>query len=264
MVGPLYRQIAEDLRRQIDTGLLAANDKLPTEDELMTQHHASRNTVRAAIKDLTTRGIVQTRHGIGTFVADQLNPIVTTLTSDPKTGSGGGEGWVYTAEVKESNRVAESRGLTVEIQLARPEVAASLRLSSDIQVISRHERRYVDDKPWSLQTSFYPKHLAEVAPRLLDASSIKDGTVAYLRECGIQQAGYRDSIGWRTPEHDETSFFGLPVDGHIQVVEIFRVAFDQKQRRVRLTITVYRADSNRFMINVGDVPLSENLQVDDD
>lgn len=264
MVGPLFRQIAEDLRRQIDEGVLVENEKLPTEDQLIELHHASRNTVRAAIKDLTTRGIVQTRHGIGTFVTEQLRPIVTTLTTDPKTGSGGGEGLVYTAEVKQSGRVAESRGLKVEIQLARPQVADSLRLSGDIQVISRHERRYVDDKPWSLQTSFYPKDLAEAAPRLLDAASIEEGTVAYLRRSGIQQAGYRDSIGWRTPEPEEISFFGLPVDGHIQVVEIFRVAFDQKERRVRLTITVYRADSNRFVINVGDVPLSENLQVDDD
>jgi hypothetical protein len=44
------------------------------------------------------------------------------------------------------------------------------------------------------------------------------------------------------------------------MVEIYRVAFDQEQRRVRLTITVYRADRNRFVINNGDVPASEAMQ----
>jgi GntR family transcriptional regulator len=264
MPGPLYRQIAEDLRRQIDEGQLAESEQLPTEDQLIESYHASRNTVRAAIKDLTTRGIVQTRHGIGTFVIEQLRPIVTTLTTDPETGSGGGEGLVYTAEVEKSGRIPATGGLRLEIQPARPEVADSLRIPVNADVISRHQRRYVDETPWSLQTSFYPMQLAEKAPRLLNAVNIDEGTVAYLRECGIQQAGYRDSIEVRTPQPEEISFFQLPVDGHIQVVEIFRVAFDQKQRRVRLTITVYRADSNRFVINVGDVPLSENLQVDDD
>lgn len=33
-----------------------------------------------------------------------------------------------------------------------------------------------------------------------------------------------------------------------EVIEIFRVAFDQHQNRVRLAVTVYRADRNRFII----------------
>jgi hypothetical protein len=61
----------------------------------------------------------------------------------------------------------------------------------------------------------------------------------------------------RTPSETETSFFGLPVDGRIQVVEIYRVAFDEEASRIRLTITVYRADRNRFMIKVGKVPATE-------
>jgi hypothetical protein len=43
------------------------------------------------------------------------------------------------------------------------------------------------------------------------------------------------------------------------MTEIYRVGFDQHENRVRLTITVYRADRNRFVINVGDVPISEGL-----
>jgi GntR family transcriptional regulator len=38
------------------------------------------------------------------------------------------------------------------------------------------------------------------------------------------------------------------------VFEIYRVAFDQNGGRFRLTITVYPADRNRFVINVGKVP----------
>jgi GntR family transcriptional regulator len=48
----------------------------------------------------------------------------------------------------------------------------------------------------------------------------------------------------------------VPTDGRIQVIEIFRLAFDQHQNRLRLTVTVYRADRNRFIINVGSTPIS--------
>lgn len=259
VTGPLYRQIAEELRREIESGELRPGGQLPTEDELMVAHHASRNTVRGAIRELTIRGLVNTLHGKGSFVAEQVNPIVTTLTTDPASGRGGGEGFVYTAEVAASGRTATTSGLRVELQRAIGEVAESLRIPAGSGVINRHEQRFVDGRPWSLQTSFYPRSLVERAPRLLDPEALEEGTVAYLRQCGIEQAGYRDAIEVRSPDPTETEFFDLPADGRIQVIEIFRVAFDQDQNRVRLTVTVYRADRNRFIINIGNVPVSESL-----
>jgi GntR family transcriptional regulator len=263
MAGPLYRQIADRIRLRIETHELKDGTRLPTEDELMKAHHASRNTVRAALRELTTRGLVYTLHGKGTFVAEQVRPIVTTLTSDPKTGRGGGEGFVYTAEVAASGRSATTGDPRVEIRKAGPAISHRLEISEDEEVISRHQRRYVDGRPWSLQTSYYPRSLSRRAPRLLDTDDLNEGTVVYLAECGIQQAGYQDAIEWRAPNQEETAYFDLPADGHVQVVEIYRVAFDQEENRIRLTITVYRADRNRFVINAGDVPISEMLPMAD-
>jgi GntR family transcriptional regulator len=257
MAGPLYRQIADHLRRRIEAGELAQGMQVPTEDQLMASYHASRNTVRGALKELTTRGLVYTLHGKGTFVAERVSPIVTTLTTDPKTGRGGGEGLIYTAEVAASGRSPSVSDPAVGIRKAGPAVARWLRISEDTEVISRHQQRYVDGLPWSLQTSFYPRTLSRRAPRLLDTSDIGEGTVVYLAECGIQQAGYQDAIGWRAPDEAETAYFDLPADGHVQVVEIRRIAFDQDANRVRLTVTVYRADRNQFVINVGNAPISE-------
>ena len=254
MAGPLYRQIADQLRRQIDAGELSEGSRVPTEDQLMASHHASRNTVRGALKELTTRGLVYTLHGKGTFVAERVSPIMTTLTTDPKTGRGGGEGLVYSTEVAASGRSPSAEEPEVGIRKAGIVVAGLLAIAEDTEVISRYEKRYVDGLPWSIQTSFYPRILLSRAPRLLDTGNIVEGTVAYLSECGIQQAGYQDAIEWRTPGEEETAYFDLPADGHVQVAEIRRIAFDQHENRVRLTITVYRADRNRFLINVGKVP----------
>lgn len=237
---------------------------MPTEDELVEAYHASRNTVRGAVKVLTTLGVVYTVHGRGTFVTEEVNPIVTTLTTDAETGSGGGEGLVYTAEVARSGRIATAGLTQVVQQQAGRAIADALKIPDEAQVISRHEPRFVDGRPWSLQTSFYPKSLAEHAPRLQEAAPLEEGTVAYLATCGFRQVGYRDAIEVRPPNSSEVDFFGLPADGRIQVVEMYRVAFDQEDRRVRLTITVYRADRNRFIINVGEVPCSEGLLPVDD
>ena len=177
MAGPLYRQIADELRRKIDSGELKPGSQLPTEDELMELHHASRNTVRGAIRQLTTRGLVTTLHGKGTFVAERVNPLVSTLTTDPKTGRGGGEGIVYTAEAAASGRIATAQDLTVEIQKATRRVASALHIPEGTEVISRNQERLVDGRPWSLQTSFYPRSLLERAPRLQLPEDFEEGTV---------------------------------------------------------------------------------------
>jgi GntR family transcriptional regulator len=257
MAGPLYRQIADDLRRRIELGEFGEGMRVPTEDQLMESYHASRNTVRGALKELTTRGLVYTLHGKGTFVSQRISPIVTTLTSAPKTGSSGGEWPVHAAEVAASGRSPSADEPRVEIRKARLAVARSLKIPEDTEVIIRHQKRYVDGLPWSLQTSYYPRSLSHPAPRLLDASDIEEGTVDYMAERGIQQAGYHVAIEWRAPNEEEIAYFDLPADGHVQVAEVRRIGFDQNENRVRLTVTVYRADRNRFVINVGDVPINE-------
>lgn len=260
MAGPpLYQQIARDLRRRISSGELGHGSQLPTEDDLIEQYNVSRNTVRGALRELSNSGLVDILHGKGTFVAEYVPPIVTTLTTDPATGGGGGEGRVYTAEVAASGRKATTSDLMVGVQKATQAVASSLRIPEGSDVIFRNEKRMVDGLPWSLQTSFYPRSLEDRAPRLLDTDDISEGAVTYLRSRGIEQAGYRDSIEVRKPDPTETEFFGIPSDGRVEVTEIYRITFDQHENRVRLTITVYRADRNRFIINVGDVPISEGL-----
>lgn len=256
MAGPLYRQIADQLRRMIESGELQGGMQIPTEDQLMGTFHTSRNTVRGALRELTTRGLVYTLHGKGTFVSEPVAPIVITLTSDSETGRGGGEGLVYNAEVAASGRKPEMRDLEVGIRRASPVIARSLRIQERGDVIFRHENGYVDGLPWSRQTSYFPRSLVERAPRLLDAGDIGEGYVGYLAELGIRQAGYQDSIECRSPDEAETAYFDLPADGHVQVIQIQRVAFDQDDNRIRLTVTIYRADRNRFVINDGNVPRS--------
>jgi GntR family transcriptional regulator len=236
---PMYRQIAVDLRRKIEAGDLKRGSQLPTEIELREQYDASRNTVRDAIKWLMTRGMVETRPGQGTFVTERITPFVTTLTGHPE----GRDEAVYLAEVEASSRKPEISEPRVEIQRAA-------------HVVSRHQQRFIDGTPWSLQTSYYPMTLVERgATKLIQATDIEGGAVAYLDDkCGIKQVGYRDSLAVRAPDENETAYFKLPSDGRVSVFVIFRVGFDQTGERIRLTVTVYPTDRNRFAINVGNTP----------
>jgi GntR family transcriptional regulator len=255
MADPMYRQIADDLRRQIEEGGLAPGQQLRTELELREKYNASRNTIRDAIKWLITRGLVETRPGQGTFVVEKIVPFVTTLTGDPETASGG-EGDTYTKEVTQRLRKPKDTPPRVGIHEAGLDPdTTELQLPPGTSVLSRHQQRYIDGIPWSLQTSFYPESLADGAVQLKQAGNINQGTVAYLSETlGVKQAGYRDTLIVRAPDEVEVGFFRLPDDGRVSVIETRRTAFDERGQPVRLTVSVYPADRNQFAINVGVVP----------
>ena len=126
---------------------------------------------------------------------------------------------MYTAEAAASGRVHTMEGPEVGLIRAGSSIANSLHIPDETEVIVRHENGYVDGLPWLRQTSYYPGVLGARAPRLLETGNIEEGVVACLARLGIGQSGYQDSIAWRTPSELETSYFGLPADGHIQVVE---------------------------------------------
>ena len=197
MADPMYRQIADDLRLQIETGELRPGEQLRTELELREKYEASRNTVRDAIKWLVTRGLVETRPGQGTFVPERIDPFVTPLspTATNLETVFGVEGAAYGSEVKAQLRKPEIKIPRVEVQQASAKLTAELELPEGTPVVSRHQQRLIDDRLWSLQTSFYPMSLVEKgAIRLLQAANIEEGAVAYLSDSGTKLVGWRDKI----------------------------------------------------------------------
>lgn len=252
MAQPMYQQIAEDLRKQIESGALERGRQLPTELELRERYNASRNTIRDAIKRLISLGLVETRPGQGTFVTTKVDPFVTTLTANPNMGVGGGEGATYLSQVSATHRKPYATTPKVEVQTPPTEITARLRVPPNTQVVSRHQERYIDDTPWSLQTSFYPmEFITQGATRLLMAEDIPEGTTRYIADTiGLRQIGYRDWITARAPDDNEQKFFKVAHDG--TVFEIFRTAFDQNKRPMRVTVTIFPTDRNQFIVDVGE------------
>jgi len=84
---PLHRQLYEALRRAILDGKLAAGDRLPSSRELTQDLSLSRNTVVAAINQLSVEGYLVSRVGSGTFVNDSV-PRPVSLRQ-PQSGRAG-------------------------------------------------------------------------------------------------------------------------------------------------------------------------------
>ena len=69
--------VADDIVAFIKTQGLKRGDRLPTEPELMERYGVSRTALREAIKVLASSGVIEVRHGHGTFVLETQSLIVT-------------------------------------------------------------------------------------------------------------------------------------------------------------------------------------------
>jgi GntR family transcriptional regulator len=69
---PITRQIADQIRLHCATGTLTPGDKLPSVRQLASEILVNQNTILRVYERLTTEGLLERRHGDGTYVADAL------------------------------------------------------------------------------------------------------------------------------------------------------------------------------------------------
>lgn len=259
MSEPMYRRIAEDLRARIESGVIPQGTKLPTETELRDRYDgAARNTVRDAIKLLVSRGLVETRPGLGTFATRHVEPFVTTLTavrlSAADEQSPGGEDDDAFAGIGQQGRTASASALRVSVQPAPDDVAARLEVPPGTQVVCRRQEFFVEGAPLSLRTEYFPfDFVTDGATDLVRAEGLPGGAASYLEQrLGLVQAGYQERILVRPPAKDEAKFLDIPDNGRVSAIA--RTRYHAARKPFWVTVTVLSADRVELVINSGDVP----------
>ncbi len=86
--GLRYVSIADDLMRQIESGVVRNGEKLPSQHEMAKQYGVSLTTLRSAVDLLEQRGLVRSAHGLGTFATAPAPgdgiPQVLLVDDDPQ------------------------------------------------------------------------------------------------------------------------------------------------------------------------------------
>lgn len=150
---PSYHRISQTLRQRILEGRYPADSQLPTEDDLLREFSVSRHTVRAALQQLVTQGLVRRQAGRGSFVQQ------SDATRSP-----------WAAQSLE-DLVDRNFGEQIEGHSARllepgssEEHAARLHLRTSDQVVRFSWTRCADQGPNAVCDVDLPKTLADQVP----------------------------------------------------------------------------------------------------
>jgi GntR family transcriptional regulator len=147
---PLHRQLYLVLHDEIDRGVLAPGDALPTEQTLCDQFGVSRITVRRALADLAEQGYIERRHGVGSFVR-QHDP--ADLSS---TGSS------YMAGLRQTQFETEVDVVELGLRRAPPAIADALASSGELLHIVRVRRQRRTGEPLLVTDVWLPAELADI------------------------------------------------------------------------------------------------------
>src|SRR5499427_8444587 len=145
----LYARVETVLAAEITDGQLKIGQQLPTEDSLIERFGVSRITVRRAIQNLVSRGLVEIRRGKGTFVAEPK------ITQDLTELSG------FVEDMHAVGRKPTARVLGREIVPADSTVATQLALTRGERVVRIRRVRLADGIPISFDETFLPLEIGK-------------------------------------------------------------------------------------------------------
>src|SRR6202789_1785125 len=143
--GPLlYSRVESVLAAEIADGSLKPADQVPTEDSLIARFEVSRITVRRAIQNLVSRGLVEIKRGRGTFVAaPKITQELTELTG-------------FVEDMRALGRKPTARVMSKEVVTADSTVARHLALTKGERVVRIRRVRLADGIPISFDETYLP------------------------------------------------------------------------------------------------------------
>ncbi|AZH27805.1 MULTISPECIES: GntR family transcriptional regulator [Paenibacillus] len=229
---PLYMQIRQMLKNDIQDGRYKPDEQIPTEAELCDTYSVSRITIRKAIEELVREGTLTRIPRRGTFVAS--NKFHNELLSV----SG------FSEFSHQLGMIPNSRILRSEVIPASEEVAGHLHIEEGSPVLELERLMYVDDRPLFYDIAHYS---LTRFPDLEKKIAMKESTYKILSEDYnteiVSNDKIIDVIG-ATKDYAKL----LECDIGANLFRILKIAFDAKDEPVHLS--TFMCETNRVNLTV--------------
>jgi GntR family transcriptional regulator len=234
--APLYLQIVEKLRDRVTSGTYAADAALPSEAQLTKEFKVSRVTVRQALAELESGGLIYRRQGRGTFVnaphlrqqlSNQAETIVEALRREG---------------IEPDVRI-------VGLEHTRPDPQVAAVLGTGDEEIAVLTRLYVhNEAPIAQSTLHLPLSMAGVAHILAQQKSGEQTTYSIFESMGLVIKEAKHVI--RTVSLDPDTAKRLHMKAGDVCLATDRITYSAQGNVLELTRFVYPPERMRFEITL--------------
>lgn len=229
---PLYMQIRQMLKNDVQQGKYKPDEQIPTEAELCEIYNVSRITIRKAIEELVKEGTLTRVPRRGTFVT--TNKFHNELLSV----SG------FSEFSHQLGMIPNSRILRSEVIPASEEVAGHLLIDEGSPVLELERLMYVNDHPLFYDIAHFPLiRFPDLEKKIaMDESTYKTLSKEYQTEI-ISNDKIIDVIG-ATTEYAKL----LECDVGANLFRILKIAFDENDEPIHLS--TFMCETNKVNLTI--------------
>lgn len=232
----LYAQIREILRQEL--AQMEAGQPIPTEAELERRFGVSRITVRKAVEDLTSEGLVVRQPGKGTFVQKpKVTHELNAITS-------------WTEQIRGLGYEPSTTHTELET-ITPPERIAHMLQSTEEQVVKLKRLRLANGEPISLMVHYVPERLV---PGFVKSGLRYESLYEHFeKEYGLVPAVAADTVETREATKQEAEL--LQIRPRSPVIFVTRVSYLEDGSPLEFVSVASRGDRYQYRVALsGRVP----------
>lgn len=221
---PMYRQIIDRIRGDIESGLYKVGDRIPTESELCDKYNVSRITVRKAVESLSEEGLLIRKQGKGTYVSAPYIPHknLKQISSFHEACAGLG-------------KMPSTRAVSVKSKAASSRECRELNVKAGSNCIETVRLRMADRVPVMLEINRFSMGYSY----LMD-SDLSGSLYNMLREYGVEAVEASHDISIHYAESYEAELLGVLLGDPL--ILLHEVVYDQNGRPIHSSDQYIRGD----------------------
>lgn len=227
--GPLYLRLRQALDDAIRSGRLSHGDALPPERDLAEYAGVSRVTVRKAVDDLVKDGLLDRRHGSGTFV---MRPVARVQQPLSQLTS-------FSEDMARRGLVTRSEWIERDLFAASPDEMMKLGLAANAPVARLGRLRFANDMPLAIERVSLP---ADVLP---DPKSVTTSLYAELGKRNMRPVRAIQRLSACNVTGSEAALLSVAEGSAGMAIE--RISYLASGRVIELTRSIYRGDAYDFV-----------------
>ncbi|MGN0143851.1 MAG: GntR family transcriptional regulator [Clostridium sp.] len=227
-----YKDIAEDIRKDILDGKYNPNEQLPLEKEMCEYYDVSRITIKKAVDELVDEGLVIKRRGAGTFVKAFDNSDVEGFSMS-KQFSG----------FSESNKDKKVESKIVKFEVIHPtdEIAMKLKMTNDDFVYYIIRARYANGEAIVVEYTYMP---IGVIPGIKNDILHKSVYHYIENTLNLKIKSAHKTIRAIGPNEYDKKY--LNIDDTMPILEIEQIGFLDNGQPFEYSISHHRGDKSEF------------------
>lgn len=227
---PIYHQLEEYIKQQIENGILIEEAVIPSEREFAERFQISRMTVRQAINNLVSEGYLKRQKGKGTFVSKKkVEQELQGMTS-------------FTEDMLSRGMSPSSTLLSFQIIPANKKTALDLRIKESDSVYKIKRIRLADGVPMALETAYIP---VELVPGLTEENSNLSLYQYIEEELSLSISEATQEIEASIARSQDAETLEIPIGDPILLIK--RISYLQDGLPFELVKSTFRADRYRFI-----------------